>query len=176
MKINRYNSDLPAGWTIFEGDLYRGNDCVRVGYAAHRRAIETVADFKATLRAGPYAWPGGYALFFITSDGQPLSFRSAEAEAGLIIDAIRNRDNSGWRVVACGVDDDDDEYLPTFCCHDSKPIDDADLEEWETTGRLSRKRSLDELCPDCGERLNDSDLCPACDNGRRNGQSIGQFV
>ena len=108
MKINRHSADLPAGLSVFDGNLYRGNDCIRGGYAVHNRRIETVAEFKATLRAGRYAWPGGYTLVFITSDGQALSYRSAEENCRLIMEAIRDRDNSGWRVVGCVVDDEDD--------------------------------------------------------------------
>jgi len=34
--------------------------------------INTVKDFGEALRNGPYAWPGGYPLFFITADGGAL--------------------------------------------------------------------------------------------------------
>lgn len=36
--------------------------------------IKTVDDFLGALKQGPYAWPGGYPLFFICKDGSTLSF------------------------------------------------------------------------------------------------------
>lgn len=34
----------------------------------------TLAAIKGTLRAGAYAWPGGYPIYFVACDGEPLSF------------------------------------------------------------------------------------------------------
>lgn len=34
----------------------------------------TPLEVKRALKAGPYAWPGGYPLFFTTRDGAALSF------------------------------------------------------------------------------------------------------
>lgn len=76
---------------------------LRANYARHKRNIESVADMKAALRAGAYAWPGGYELFFITSDGGAICFDCARKEFALICDSIRNRHNDGWRVVACEI-------------------------------------------------------------------------
>lgn len=36
--------------------------------------IKTVEEFFGALKQGPYAWPGGYPLFFICGDGSTLSF------------------------------------------------------------------------------------------------------
>jgi hypothetical protein len=33
-----------------------------------------VSELKSILRAGPYAWPGGYPQYFIAGDGNALSF------------------------------------------------------------------------------------------------------
>lgn len=105
-----------------EGSLWNGAKLVRENYARHHRTIGTVADFKASLRAGAYAWPGGYALYFITSDGAALSYHSARREARLIIGSIRDRCDDGWRVV--GMESmanwDDDE--PPICDHSGMPI------------------------------------------------------
>lgn len=109
---------------VDDGALYRvGNwrDPIRRNYSRHRRTIETVADFKATLRAGPFAWPGGYALYFVTADGAALSFNAAFAEFSIIARAIRNDDTrSGWRVAATACAADDDE--PTTCDHTGETI------------------------------------------------------
>lgn len=107
-----------------DGALYRvdGWRLVRPNYSGHRRTIETVADLKATLRAGPYAWPGGYAIFFITADGAVLSFAAARAEFSTIAAAIRDDDTrGGWRIIGTGCTAEDDE--PTVCDHTGETIE-----------------------------------------------------
>lgn len=68
------------------GDLF---DCrkenwhespLRAGYSYHFRTITNNNDLKATLRAAPYAWPGGYQLFMIDAQGTPMSFEGVEKE------------------------------------------------------------------------------------------------
>ena len=65
--------------------------------------IETGAQFRATLRAGPFAWPGGYTMALQTSDGAALCFDCGRAEARSIIRAIRDRSRDGWRVIGSKV-------------------------------------------------------------------------
>lgn len=84
--------------------------------------IETVFDFNRELAAGPFAWPGGYPRYFITSDGTALSFAAARDNARLIRDAIIGHDDSGWRVVACGINWEDDEL---FCDQTGERIEPA---------------------------------------------------
>lgn len=108
-----------------DGALYRVGEWrepIRPNYSGHRRTIETVADFKATLRAGPYAWPGGYAVYFITADGAALSFAAARAEFASIARAIRDDDTrSGWRIVGATTTANDDE--PPTCGHTGETIE-----------------------------------------------------
>jgi hypothetical protein len=82
--------------------------------------IETVSDFRKAIRNGPYAWPGGYPLFFITNDGAAISFEAAKAEKRQIIESIGKRYNDGWRVIACEVNWEDPSLL---CEHTGKPIE-----------------------------------------------------
>lgn len=84
--------------------------------------IETLSDFRAAMRNGPYAWPGGYPLYFITNDGAALSFEAAKNNARLIIESIAHNMRDGWRVVAMDVNWEDDNLL---CDHTSKPIESA---------------------------------------------------
>lgn len=77
--------------------------------------LKTYRDFLNALRSGPYAWPGGYPLFFITSDGDSLSFKAARENALSIARAIRDNDRGGWRVVAVDVNWED----PDLFCADS---------------------------------------------------------
>jgi len=93
----------------------------------HHSIIQSGKDFRETIRAGSYAWPGGYPLYFITADGAALSFETAKREAGLIIDAIRRKDRSGgWQVVACQVNWEDPSL---FCDHTGERIESAYAEE-----------------------------------------------
>jgi len=112
-----------------DGDLYDTRNPawsrlapLRAGFKRHYAEIRSNANFKATLRAGAYAWPGGYPLYFITSDGAALCFACGRKEAKYIMPAIAARDGSGWRVIACDTNLED----PTLDCdHCSKRIDSA---------------------------------------------------
>jgi hypothetical protein len=96
---------------------------LRENYSLTHREIKTVADLKATLRAGPYAWPGLYPLYFITSDSAALSFESARNEFRWIAQAIQEKDTrSGWCIVGCDVNWEDAELL---CDHSGKRIESA---------------------------------------------------
>jgi len=70
--------------------------------------------FLATLRQGPFAWPGGYQISLLTSGGDTLCFNCASENSALIARAIRDRDRSGWAVVAAFVHW---EGPPEFCAH-----------------------------------------------------------
>lgn len=71
--------------------------------------IKTGKDFRTAIKQGPYAWPGGYPTFFITSDGEALSFNDAKKNAKQIIRAIRDKDRGGWNVVAFEINWEDNE-------------------------------------------------------------------
>ena len=66
----------------------------------------TLEQFKIDLQQ-PYAWPGGYPRYFITSDGAALSYKSALHNQHLIIDSIENHSNDGWEVVGCDINWED---------------------------------------------------------------------
>ena len=70
--------------------------------------IKTISDFRAAVRNGPHAWPGGYPLFFLTADGAAISFDGAKKDRRNILEAIRDNDSrSGWRVCAVDVNWED---------------------------------------------------------------------
>lgn len=72
--------------------------------------INTVADLDEAISNGPYAWPGGYPVFFITADGGALAFQTVKDEIDEIKEAIEDDDTSGgWRVVAADVNWEDPE-------------------------------------------------------------------
>ena len=84
--------------------------------------INTISDFRKAVRNGPYVWPGGYPLYFLTSDGEALSFNAAKQERRSILEAIRDHDNSGWRVVAMDVNWEDGDL---HCAHTGERIESA---------------------------------------------------
>lgn len=90
--------------------------------AFHHHSIETPAQFARTLNAGAHAWPGGYPLYFVTSDGCALSFESAKENARQICAAIREKSSDGWRVVGCEVNWED---ATLTCEHSGKRIESA---------------------------------------------------
>ncbi len=85
--------------------------------------INSISEFRAAMRNGPYAWPGGYPLYFLTSDGAALSFKAAKAERRNILEALRDGDKrSGWHV--CGVDVNWEDSTLT-CDHTNERIEAA---------------------------------------------------
>lgn len=80
---------------------------LRKNFQRTHREIRTVADFKATLRNGPFTALGGYPMFFITNDGATLSFEGARRKFRSIVASIRDKSSDGWRVVGCDINYED---------------------------------------------------------------------
>ena len=104
-----------------EGDLYRTDrpdwtsHPLRKNFERTHRAIESVADLKATLRAGEWAWPGGYPMFLLASDGGCLHFECVRREMHNVVWSLRNDCSDGWKVVACDVNYEDSEMVCDHC-------------------------------------------------------------
>lgn len=86
----------------------------------------TVEEFDEAIAGHKYTSVGSYPLFFITKDGEALSFDTAKAEADQIREAIRDEDNSGWRVVAVDVNWEDPELYDS---HSGERIESAYAED-----------------------------------------------
>jgi len=85
--------------------------------------IKTISDFRAAIRNGAYAWPGGYPMFFITADGGALSFDAAKHERRVILEAIQSNDSrSGWCVVGYDINWEDPAL---YCDHTGNRIESA---------------------------------------------------
>jgi hypothetical protein len=77
---------------------------LRKDYARTFRTIRNTAQLKATLRAGPYAWPGGYPIVLITNDGEMVSPAALAKDRGQLQWAIRSiRDRGGDRIIGADV-------------------------------------------------------------------------
>lgn len=93
---------------------------LRKNYSRHHREIKTVADVKATLRAGAFAWPGGYPLYFVTNHGCALSFDAVRDNLQSIMgDLVRD---DYCKIVGCDVNYEDDDLV---CDHTGEPIESA---------------------------------------------------
>ena len=88
---------------------------LRANYKRTFGNIKTVAQFKATLRAGRFAWPGGYPMYLICDDSGSLCFECARKEARYVFKAIASEDRSGWRVVATGINYEDGDLCCDHC-------------------------------------------------------------
>ena len=84
--------------------------------------LTTSADLKRALRTGPYAWPGGYPLFFVTDDGEALSFQAVMENIRLVFHSIRHQNNDGWRVIAVDINYEDQQL---YCAHTGERIESA---------------------------------------------------
>ncbi len=82
----------------------------------------TTKQLKSQLRSGEFAWPGGYPLYFITSDGEAISFEAVRENLKSVIWSMRNKVNDGWRVIGCEVNWEDDSMT---CAHTGEPIESA---------------------------------------------------
>ena len=83
----------------------------------------SVSDFRRDYRCGPYAWPGGYPLYFVTADGCALSFAAAKSERRNVLEAIAGGQlTDGWRVVGVDVNYEDNDL---HCAHTGQRIESA---------------------------------------------------
>lgn len=114
---------VPSG----EGCLYdtrtvgwSGRAPVRSVYERHYQVINDTHELRASLRAGAYAWPGGYPMYFVTADGAALSFDSVRECYREVSQSIRDGAmGDGWHVVGCAVNWEDDDL---YCNHSGKCI------------------------------------------------------
>ena len=93
---------------------------LRAGYRGGNRDIDSAHGLKAALRAGPYAWPGGYPMYFVTNGGCALSFESVLSRLCLELASVAEGDPD--RIVAVDVNWEDS-YL--YCDHSGERIKSA---------------------------------------------------
>jgi hypothetical protein len=84
--------------------------------------INNVSDFRKAVRHGPYAWPGGYPVYWVTSDGDALAFKVAKTERRLMLEGLVDNYDSGWRPVALEINWEDENL---FCAYTHQRIESA---------------------------------------------------
>lgn len=83
----------------------------------------TLAEIKKALRDGPYAWPGGYPMYFVMGDGEPMSFKAVRQEWRQIVAAhLRGADTGEWFVAGADINWEDGEL---YCAHTNERIESA---------------------------------------------------
>lgn len=82
--------------------------------------INNTEHFRKALGNGAYAWPGGYDVAFITSDGAVLCHECAKNNEREISEAIEYRTSNGWRVFA--VESTDSWDTGETCAHCTKHL------------------------------------------------------
>lgn len=87
--------------------------------------IETYEQLLESVRAGKYAWPGGYPVFFVTGDYEPLSYDAVVEELERIRTGFEEGDPE-WTVIGSGINWEDAEL---YCCHTGERIESAYAEE-----------------------------------------------
>ena len=88
--------------------------------------VMTVSYFREIIDNGPYAWPGGYPLYFITSEGGALSFEAAEQNIENIEFSIREEVYDEWHIAAVDINWED---INLYCDHTGKRIESAYAED-----------------------------------------------
>ncbi len=63
----------------------------------------------------PYAWPGGYPRFAVTSDGAALCMACCRREYRQISEAVRHQLQDGWQVEGFDINWEDNELHCDQC-------------------------------------------------------------
>lgn len=89
---------------------------LRANYLRSHREIDSVADLKATLRAGETTDLGGYPLYFLASDCEALSFKAVRQELRNVMSALAQPAFvfNNWCVIGVEINYEDNDL---FCTH-----------------------------------------------------------
>lgn len=88
--------------------------------------IKTISDFRRAVRNGPYAWPGGYPLYWLMADGEAVSFDVCRTERRSMLEAIAYGHDAQWRPIAIEINWED---IGLYCAHTGLRIPSAYGEE-----------------------------------------------
>lgn len=84
--------------------------------------INSLSDLRKAFRHGPYAWPGGYPVYFVMADGAALSFKSARENRREMIAAFCKYGDPDWKPVALEINWEDDSLVDS---HTGEKIESA---------------------------------------------------
>lgn len=126
-----------------DGHLYRDGNLkspFRKNLMRWNSQIKTVADLKETIRAADRAF-GGTDLVLLMNDGEMICGKCARQEFRQIAEAVRDKDNNGWRAVGACMDN---ELEACECAHCGDIIVEGPEDEFDEN-------------PDNGDEFVDSD-------------------
>lgn len=114
---------------------------IREKYCWHHRNIQTTHQLKACLRAGPAAWPGGYEILYIASDGALLCTKCVLGNLRSCLWSIKNECSDGWRITAVCTEatsaemvrEHNEEYARKRAQEASEALENASLDERAAT-------------------------------------------
>jgi hypothetical protein len=75
----------------------------------------TLAEAKRLLRHGPWAWPGGYPMYFICDDGEALCFACVRKEWRQVVHAHLKLERDQWRLATYDTNWEDPELRCAHC-------------------------------------------------------------
>ena len=84
--------------------------------------IKTISDFRRAVRHGPYAWPGGYPMYWLMADGEAVAFDVAKTERRNILVALATPGLEDFRPVALVVNWESNDL---YCAHTNARIPSA---------------------------------------------------
>jgi hypothetical protein len=90
--------------------------------------IKNLFELQKALEIGPYAWPGGYPIYFIMADGGAMSFEAVRLGREAVFSAMEGDcpDDKQWRVVSAEINWEDPNL---YCDHTDERIESAYAEE-----------------------------------------------
>jgi uncharacterized protein (DUF58 family) len=105
-----------------DGDLiaWRPQRVLRRCYSLHHIHITNTHQLRATLRAGARTDLGVYPLYLLAADGEALCFDCVRKNYREVSAAVREHDESGWHVIGCEVNYEDD-IACAHCYRDITP-------------------------------------------------------
>lgn len=85
----------------------------------------------------PYAWPGGYERFAITTDGAILCPYCLKKEFHTVMHSTKYQYRDGWEVAGCGyIGDYDDEMIT--CDHCNRNLATTCYQDYIISGGINR--------------------------------------
>jgi hypothetical protein len=88
---------------------------LRQNFMKTHREINSLADLKATLRAGEFTFPGAYPLYLIAGDGEALHFDCVRKNWREVVQAYGPNGSRDWRCVACDINYEDGSLYCAEC-------------------------------------------------------------
>jgi len=85
--------------------------------------IKSISDYRRAVRNGPYAWPGGYPVYFLMADGEACSFNAIAKECRReVLTALASGSDEQWTPIALEINWEDGNLI---CAHTNERIESA---------------------------------------------------